>query len=72
MDEIKVHGRKIKLHREALDDEEWTDGRLIGIIELLMEERQRAFEEQVAAHLAKTQGTTTHPESDVASVVDEA
>ncbi|EPS97835.1 hypothetical protein FOMPIDRAFT_1018108 [Fomitopsis schrenkii] len=68
LDEVRVNDRKIKMRRQAVEDgEQWTDGRFVGVVDMLIAERQRVFEEEVAAHLAKIQGDAVKPEVDAAS-----
>lgn len=63
-----MNDRKIKMRRQAVEDgEQWTDGRFVGVVDMLIAERQRVFEEEVAAHLAKIQGDAVKPEVDAAS-----
>ena len=70
MEEINVHGRKIKILSQAVDEEQWTDGRFLEIIDGLIAERQRLFEEAVAAHLAKTHGNAPKPDPDATTESD--
>ncbi|TFY63687.1 hypothetical protein EVJ58_g3103 [Rhodofomes roseus] len=65
---ITLHGRKQKMRPQALEsDSRWTDGRFFETIDMLIADRQRQFEEDLANHIAKKaaeRGNNDNPAED--------
>ncbi|KZT73385.1 hypothetical protein DAEQUDRAFT_467445 [Daedalea quercina L-15889] len=70
---IYLHGRKQKMRGCALEStERWTDGRFIDTIDMLIADRKRQFEEELARHRAMYGDNPAPHTSDDDATTDES